>query len=73
MSRMEEDQRKREEDEESVIFHHKLHHKDRVKNDKACKLCNHFREQKSDRYYCDADGKDVSDADSSCDSFEPKH
>jgi hypothetical protein len=72
MSRMEEDQRKRKEDEESVLFHHKLHHKDHVKNGKICGLCNHLRQHKLDRYYCDTHGKDISDADSACDSFEPK-
>jgi hypothetical protein len=74
MSRMEEDKRKREEDEESVIFHRKLLHKDHVKNDKTCKMCNHFREQQLDRYstYCDVDGKNISDVDPACDGFEPK-
>ena len=74
MSRMEDDMRKRKEDEESVIFHHKLLHKDHVKNDKACKLCKHFREPNSDKYssYCDVDGKDILDIDSTCRSFEPK-
>ena len=71
MSRMEEDKRKREEDEESVIFHRKLLHKDHVKNDKICKLCNHFREQKLNGYstYCDVDGKDISDVDLACGVF----
>jgi hypothetical protein len=74
MSRMEDDKRKRKEDEESVIFHHKLPHKDHVKNDKACKLCKHFREPNLDRYstYCVIDGKDISDVDSTCQGFEPK-
>jgi len=74
MSRMKDDERKRKEDEESVIFHHKLLHKDHVKNDKTCKLCKHFREQKLDRYstYCAVDGKDISDVDSTCQGFEPK-
>jgi hypothetical protein len=74
MSRMEDDKRKRKEDEESVIFQHKLLHKDHVKNDKACKLCKHFREPNSDRYstYCDVDGKDLSYADLVCDDFELK-
>jgi hypothetical protein len=78
MSKMEEDQRKRVEDEESVIFHRKLPHKDHVKNNKTCKLCNHCREKKSDRHdthcpiYCDKNGKDILDVDSACDDFEPK-
>ena len=74
MSRMEDDKRKREEDEESVIFHRKLLHEDHVKNDKTCKLCKHFREQKLDIYstYCDVDRKYISYVDPACDGFEPK-
>ena len=78
MSKMEDDKRKRKEDEESVIFHHKLHHKDHVKNDKTCKLCKHYGEKKVDKSdtkystYCVVDGKAISDVGSTCDSFEPK-